>query len=168
MAKMVCYLYLHNYANTYFSLVSFLWKNLTDTDFGLILQNDFLYEGRVVGIEKFVNNEPLTLQLQVSSLTHHKTDLHVFIFYMQDQSNISNYVLYRRGPLQNQYFSLCLKSPDDKFFYILPSEVGKPLRIHSADQIKEEFKDKNFYVFKYTTVKCSNLEGSCRFQRLTG
>ena len=82
MTKMVCYLYLDSHANAYFSLVLFIWKNLKNTDFGLILQNDSLYEGRVIGIENFVNNEPLTLQLQVSLLTHHITDVHVFLFYM--------------------------------------------------------------------------------------
>ena len=37
-----------------------------------MLENDFLYEGRVVGVEKFVNDEPLTLQLQVNSNASHE------------------------------------------------------------------------------------------------
>jgi len=50
-------------------LDSFTWVNESD-DFSLKLQNDWI-QGRVVGIEKFTDGEPLTLQLQVLSSIRH-------------------------------------------------------------------------------------------------
>ena len=45
----------------------FNWKNLKDVKdgFAFILQNDRIQDG-VFGVERFVNDEPVTLQLQVS------------------------------------------------------------------------------------------------------
>lgn len=31
--------------------ISFTWKNLINTDFGIILQNDSLFKGRAIGVE---------------------------------------------------------------------------------------------------------------------
>lgn len=55
----------------FFDIVSFNWINLTDTDYGIKLENNSYTTGAVVGIEKFVNDTPLTLQ--VSSI-HHMND----------------------------------------------------------------------------------------------
>ena len=47
----------------------FTWINEPD-DFSLKLQNDWIQD-QVVGVEKFTDGEPLTLQLQVLSSIHH-------------------------------------------------------------------------------------------------
>ena len=50
----------------YSFLVLFNWINLPNAqDFAFVLQNDLVH-GQVVGVEKFVDGESLSLQLQVS------------------------------------------------------------------------------------------------------
>ena len=47
-------------------IVLFNWINLPNAqDFAFVLQNDLVH-GQVVGVEKFINGESLSLQLQVS------------------------------------------------------------------------------------------------------
>ena len=51
-----------------FFLVLFIWINKpTPSGFCFILQNNWI-KGRVVGVENFNDGEPLSLQLEVSSL----------------------------------------------------------------------------------------------------
>ena len=60
-----CTIWLPIHVLLYFSVL-FNWKNLTTIkdDFAFILQNDW----GVIGVESFKNEEPLSVQLQVSSM----------------------------------------------------------------------------------------------------